>query len=126
MAASPARPWCLKSGSAAGGLGVCPHHGRTMVLLPPAQDQQKESVKESTGQEHGGHGRLCPCPPAFDADGRRVRAGASKPPEGVKGARHRPYPRASSMPGLIASPLMASKVIEFNCRIGHDPEMSRP
>jgi len=42
MAASPARPWCLKSGSAGRRFSCFAlTDGRTMVLLPPAQDTKE-------------------------------------------------------------------------------------
>jgi len=67
--ASPARPWCLKSGLRRPEVLVfCPSRdGRTMVAAPAGLPgiPVGGGVEEINGSEHRRHGRLvCTCPPA--------------------------------------------------------------
>ncbi|APD48516.1 phosphoribosylamine--glycine ligase [Synechococcus sp. CS-602] len=92
--------------------------GRTMVLLPPAQDH-KRIGEGDTGPNTGGMGAYAPAP-LLDADGlERVRQLVLEPTLRALRARGIDY-RGVIYAGLMLTP-DGLKVIEFNCRFG-DPE----
>jgi len=95
-----------------------PHDGG---LLPPAQ-VTKKSVRDGSGTP-GGMGAISPLPPCSMADAwRGLRQRCPRPPlRALRAPRHRLSP-ASIYAGARCSPLMASKVIEFNLRVSGDPE----
>ncbi len=92
--------------------------GRTMVLLPPAQDH-KRIGEGDTGPNTGGMGAYAPAPLLDGAGLERVRRLVLEP---VLAALRR---RGIDYRGVIFAGLMLTeagpKVIEFNCRFG-DPE----
>ena len=92
--------------------------GRTMVLLPPAQDH-KRIGEGDTGPNTGGMGAYAPAPLLDGAGLEQVRRLVLEP---VLAALRR---RGIDYRGVIFAGLMLTeagpKVIEFNCRFG-DPE----
>ncbi|MCT0249452.1 phosphoribosylamine--glycine ligase [Synechococcus sp. CS-205] len=92
--------------------------GRTMVLLPPAQDH-KRIGEGDTGPNTGGMGAYAPAPLLDAATLEQVRAQVLEP---TLNALRR---RGIDYRGVIYAGLMLSedgiRVIEFNCRFG-DPE----
>ncbi len=92
--------------------------GRSMVLLPPAQDH-KRIGEGDTGPNTGGMGAYAPAPLLDGAGLEQVRSLVLEP---VLAALRR---RGIDYRGVIFAGLMLTeagpKVIEFNCRFG-DPE----
>ena len=92
--------------------------GRTMVVLPPAQDH-KRIGEGDTGPNTGGMGAYAPAP-LLDAAGlERVRREVLEPTLAALRQRGIDY-RGVIYAGLMLT-AAGPKVIEFNCRFG-DPE----
>ena len=92
--------------------------GRTMVLLPPAQDH-KRIGEGDTGPNTGGMGAYAPAPLLDAADLEAVRRNVLEPTLTALRSRGIDY-RGVIYAGLMLT-ASGPQVIEFNCRFG-DPE----